>query len=372
MRIGLKRIVNNYLTNMRGWKTNRNIVLIESDDWGSIRMPSYNVYLKCLKAGYPVDKNPYERYDSLASEEDLELLFNILSDYKDINNKHPQITANCVVANPDFDKIRNCDFLEYHFELITETFKRYPKHTNNFEKWLKAKNDNIFLPQFHAREHINVSLLMNALRANDQDILWGFDHKMPGSIRKGELRNGNYFVEATRYVDSIDKQNKIDIYLDGLEIFEKLFGFKSVSIIPTNYTWDKDFDKFTKVKGVIINQGARKMKVPENNTAFLRYMGQKNESGQINLVRNCFFEPSLSLIRKNSVDSCLKEMDIAFKLNKPAIISSHRINYVGFVDQNNRDINLNLFSELIDKMLKKWPDIEFMNTVELGNLILKQ
>ena len=88
-----------------GWRTNFKIIVIESDDWGSIRMPSREVYKKCLNAGYRVDKNPYERYDSLLSQKDLELLFDLLIQFRDRNGNHPIITANCVVANPDFEKI---------------------------------------------------------------------------------------------------------------------------------------------------------------------------------------------------------------------------------------------------------------------------
>src|SRR5512145_1970748 len=150
----LSRIV----TNLRGWRTNRKIVVIESDDWGSIRMPSKEVYQICLKAGYPVDKIAYERYDSLLSQEDLELLFSLLLSLHDKNGNHPVFTANCVVANPDFEKIKHDDFQNYHYELITETFKRYPKHQNNFEIWKKGVQDRIFMPQFHAREHLNVAL----------------------------------------------------------------------------------------------------------------------------------------------------------------------------------------------------------------------
>ncbi len=61
----IKKIIGRSLINLLGWRTSRKIVVIESDDWGSIRMPSHDVYTKCLKEGYPVDKNAYERYDSL-------------------------------------------------------------------------------------------------------------------------------------------------------------------------------------------------------------------------------------------------------------------------------------------------------------------
>ena len=161
-------------------------------------MPSKEVYKKCLEAGYSVDKNPYERYDSLLSQNDLEMLFNLLTGFKDKNGNYPVITANCVVANPDFEKIRQNNFEYYFYELIVETFKRYPEHSNNFQIWKQGIESRIFFPQFHAREHLNVSLFMNALQKGDPYVLSGFENKMPGSIGRGNEAKGNLYVEATR------------------------------------------------------------------------------------------------------------------------------------------------------------------------------
>src|SRR5690554_514897 len=83
-----------YINERRGWTTDRKIIVIESDDWGSIRMPSRKVYDRCLEEGYRVDLNPYESFDSLESEEDLMALFETLNKFKDIYGKHPQLTAN--------------------------------------------------------------------------------------------------------------------------------------------------------------------------------------------------------------------------------------------------------------------------------------
>lgn len=81
-------MINSHAKNFWGWNTDRKIVVIESDDWGSIRMPSKNVYQQCLQSGYQVDQIAYERYDSLASEDDLELLFDLLSSFKDQGGIH--------------------------------------------------------------------------------------------------------------------------------------------------------------------------------------------------------------------------------------------------------------------------------------------
>lgn len=91
-----------HLVNYKGWQTTRKIIVIESDDWGSIRMPSKEIYDNLLKSGIRVDRCPYNRYDSLASEEDLSALFDVLTSFRDMNGNHPVITANTVVANPDF------------------------------------------------------------------------------------------------------------------------------------------------------------------------------------------------------------------------------------------------------------------------------
>jgi len=68
-----------------------------------------------LSKGIPVDNFYFTKYDCLESEEDLQLLFETLSLFKDRNGAHPVITANAVVANPDFISIKSCGKKEYHY-----------------------------------------------------------------------------------------------------------------------------------------------------------------------------------------------------------------------------------------------------------------
>ena len=144
-----------YINQRRGWTTDRKIIVIESDDWGSIRMPSREVYERTLKEGYRVDLNMYEKYDSLESEDDLVFLFETLSKFKDINGNYPQITANSLVANPDFVRIKESGNVEYFIETIDKTFASYPKHTKSMDLWYEGERKGIFCLQFHGREHFN-------------------------------------------------------------------------------------------------------------------------------------------------------------------------------------------------------------------------
>lgn len=370
--MSIKQNISRIFVNLIGWRTNQKILVLESDDWGSIRMPSAEVYKKCLKAGYRVDLNPYERCDSIESEDDLNILFDLLSRYKDIHNNHPVITANCCVANPDFEKIMKNNFTNYEYEHVTETFQKSPKHTKSFGLWKKGISEKLFFPQLHAREHLNVPRFMKALRNKDDDVLFGFNNKMPGMIKNINGRWRNIYVSATHFVDEESKNYILESYIDALKIFYELFGFKSESLIPANFTWSDDFNDAVSKMGIKYIQGNRKYRVPVQDIKKYKYhsvyLGKQNNYNQRYLVRNAIFEPTLTK-NKDEHLKCLNEIGIAFKMKKPAIISSHRLNFIGSIDIKNRDRNLRLFSVLIKEILKKWPDVLFMNSVQLGRLI---
>jgi len=115
--------------NLKDFRTNRHIVVFESDDWGAIRVPSRQVWEQLLAEGYSMDKRPYERYDTLETNEDVEALFDVLQQYKDSKGNHPIITANYLSQNPNFDAIRENGFTEYVGESIIDTYKSYPSST---------------------------------------------------------------------------------------------------------------------------------------------------------------------------------------------------------------------------------------------------
>src|SRR5690606_25930740 len=98
-----------------------------------------------------------------------------------------------------------------------------------------------------------------------------------------------------------------------------------------------------------------------------RYLGKKNTHKQLYITRNAFFEPSGSTT--NVVSSCLSEIELAFKFKKPAVISSHRVNYIGGLHEENRDRSLMQLKELLNTITKKWPEVEFMTSSELGKTI---
>lgn len=363
----LKNSISWNAINIPGWQTNRKIVVIESDDWGSIRMPSKEVYFKFVDEGLNLSSTDYNRFDTLESNEDLSRLFDVVRSFKDVYGNHPIITANMVVANPDFKRIRESDFSEYSFEPVTETLKRYPGRDKVISLWKSGKEEGLFHPQYHGREHVNVTRWMEALRNRSRNIMIAFDHETTFS-GKGDYN----FMEVLDFNHLDDLIFMKESLVEGLDLFEDLFGFRSRSFIPPCYVWDSEIEKSLYFNGIRYIQGLYVQSVPTGTFGNYRkkyhFLGSKNTHGQYYLIRNVFFEPTLYRL-SDPVGECLHRISIAFKWHKPAIICTHRINFMGALESRNREKNLKLLNQLLERILKTWPDVEFMTSNELGDTI---
>ena len=373
--LNIKKIISNHLVNIQGWRTNRKIVVFESDDWGAIRLPDITKIEEYRKR-YPYPKNPYLKYDSLASEEDLNVLFSLISDCKDNFGNHPKLTFNTVVANPDFRKIKESGFKQYYYEPFTETLKRFSNHSQSFNLWKNAIDEKLMYPQFHGREHVNVPLWLEELRNGNQELLDAFDL---GTWSVPENKSSIINLQASLdWIDERPKEYQEGYINEGLSLFEKIFGFKSITMIPNNFILGEQLHEVLKNNGIKVIQGMKYQKLPfgeDNNQKRRivgRFIGSENEQQIKYFVRNGQYEPTQMPANYDSVDGCLKEISNAFFWNKPAIINTHRLNYVGVYDQKTKDENIKNFRVLVKSIIKKWPNVEFMDSAELANLMLEE
>ena len=358
------------VSNIPGTILNKKIVVIESDDWGSIRMPSVKTYNDLKGKGLDLDSGDSKRYnlnDTLASSEDLVGLFELLSSFKDIKGNNPVFTAVSLVANPDFDKIKANNFQEYYWEPFTETLKKYDS-ISSFSAWQEGIANKLFIPEFHGREHLNVAAWMRSLQEKNPEThlafdygLWGFTNKHP---------NGLSFQAAFDLEKSEDLKIQEEIVKNGLALFENIFGYKARFFVPPNGPFNNSLETVAAHNGIDYMSASKKqLEVLGEGRTQKKYhwLGQKNGNGQHYITRNCFFEPSQE--GKDWVDICLSDIDIAFRWKKPAVISSHRVNYIGRLRPENRANGLKKLEVLLQSILSKWPDVEFMTSVELGDLI---
>lgn len=362
------KLAKNYI-NFRGWKTNRKIVVIESDDWGSIRMPSKQIVDE-LKKKYPLSNNKFTELDGLERTTDLTELFSLLKKHKDKNNNHPVITACSLVANPDFKKIEESQFTNYYYETIEDTYNDYGE-SELIALWKdKGIKENLLYPQFHGREHINHFKWLNVLQSGNQMELEAFEKRSLLGLSGSLTTSKELYMAAFEAHSQFEKELVLKATIDGLEKFKEIFGFNSISFVPSQSKQFEEINQTLVKNGVLFSQAGQYF-TPKGDGNFKkvdRFWGDKDKYGMIFWRRNCNFEPFKD--NSNEIEKCLSEIEIAFRWGKPAVISSHRINFTSRIDKIHRDKCLDKFDQLLTRITKKYPDVEFLNSAQLAEIIL--
>jgi hypothetical protein len=335
-------------------------------------MPSRAVYEKLLKAGLGLnagDGKRYSMYDSLESSEDLESLFLSLNRYKDSTGSPARFTAVSVVANPDFDRIKANGFQTYFYEPFSETAKRYDlgDTINLYHQGIQNK---VFIPQFHGREHLNVPVWLKALQQDNTETHMAFNERMWAFVPRVNFWEGLEYEAAFQLSETVELEDHRKTIEEGLDLFEKSFGYKAEYFVPPNGHINNSLNGVCFNKGVKLRSTAKIQLEPIGNGTVkkrVHWLGQRDKSGLRYVTRNCFFEPCSG--GKDWVDSCLNDVRLSFRWNKPAIISSHRVNYIGVHDKTNREKSLQELEKLLSGIVKNWPDVEFISTDQLVALL---
>lgn len=370
----LKEKISKNFINSIGWNCKQKYLIIESDDWGSVRMPSKEVFNVLKKNNIAVDRYSFDRNDSVESEEDLNALFDTLTQFKDISGNHPIITAYSVVTNPDFEKIEHTGRKEYHYETVLETYKR-TEHTRMVPKIIqRAMAETLFFPQYHGREHIHMKRYMEAINSNSDKENLAFTHRAIISAKSSTCTNGytkDYF-KGFAYSNTSEFVELEEIHRDGLKIFKEIYGFSSVSFVAQGGVWGDHILQMMAEQNVKLIGGQQQVpKLGGGYDTVNNYWGRKNKYDQIYWRRNCRFEPARNL-KLDWINYCLAEIEIAFRWGKPAVISSHRENFIGSIVKENRVNSLCKLEVLLTEILKRWPDVHFISTAQLAEIMLAE
>lgn len=355
---------------IKSFKTNRKIVVIESDDWGAMTVPTLDIYNELIRKGLNLEKSHYTRFDTLEDVTDLDALYTVLSKYKDSRGRSPIVTMNFIMANPDYQAIKESGFTEYRYECLNETYRRFGKG-DVLDKVKSGMQDGLVYPQLHGREHLNVSLWLRYLRDSFTPIRLAFDYEM-FAVTTGS--SGIPMESVKRSLFSRDEKELIinkEQITDAQKIFEKTFGFKSQSFVAPNYCWNPTLELTMYENGIKYLQSSYIQTYCDLNTGKLKekwhYLGQRNSQGMLFSVRNVKFEPSE---REDDItDKTLRDISVCFSNNQPAIISCHRVNFNGGLQVKNRDKSLSQLDKLLKELIKTYPDVEFLSSEELFNIM---
>ncbi len=365
----MKATLKKHIINARGSRLKEKFIVFESDDWGAIRIPDNQTRKALLKKGLTRESDPFSQYDTLETTDDYLSLFEVLNKFKDSKGNPPVITANFILNNPNFSKILEGKFQEYHSESFLETYKNYSGSEKALDALKEGLENKFLVPQFHGSEHLNVVRWMKYLKSKDERFLFAFAQNCFAIDEIGSHNRRENLMAAYDY----NSQEELDFVKSsiarGLQQFEDIFGVKSKTSIAPCYVWDQKVEEELLTGGIKGIQGSFLQNIPVPGKGFkkkYRYTGQKNKNNQSYFVRNGLFEPSLNS-NIDWVSKCMQSIEIAFKWGKPAIIGSHRINFTGRLSKEQRDKNLKMLKQLLFEIHKKWPDILFVSSKNLLN-----
>lgn len=351
-----------------GFKTNRKILVIESDDWGCKRAQDeiwnkqHSNYSKC----------PYNVFDALETPDDLHALLDVLNSVKDKEGNPASITANTIMANPDYERIKDSNFEQYFHIPTYVDLKTDPKRSELPAMVKEAINSKVYFPQLHGREHVNIAQWLGALRRGHSELRKAFERKTFGINLKDKVNKRSNVMAALDFSNELEFAEHNDSIKASQSLFIDFFGFKSDTFIAPAYIWHPNHETAMNEVSIMATQGIPYQYIPKLGSDVFekkfRISGSVSTQGLLRLVRNIHFEPSL-IKRNDEVGSCLKRIQLAFFLGKPAVISAHRINFMGGNHEANRKDNLILLKDLLHRVVNLWPDIEFMNSSQLYHIM---
>lgn len=370
----IKPILSSIISNLKnsiGWKTNRKIVVFSVDDYGNVRLNS----VESRKNMDLAEMKIYSRFDALDTLEttqDLEQLFEVLSSVKDKNGRYAVFTPFALPCNIDFEKMEADNFQHFYFETLPNTYKKLAvqqpnAYTGTWELWKDGIAKGFLKPQFHGREHLNLTVFNDKLKKRDLQLLTALKNKSYTSISDDDYPTMSSMAE----LDFWDvKENELfkPLLKEGLQLFEEVFGYASCYFTPPVFNIHHSLFQTLKSNGIQFLDLALLRKEHQGLNAYKKsfnYIGKKTKEGLIIMVRNVVFEPT----EERGIDwvaFTMKQINTAFRWNKPAIISSHRVNFCGHIEEQNREKGLSVLKKLLEEIVKKWPDVEFMSADELA------
>lgn len=349
------------LLNLISWKSNKKILVFLADDYGA-ELNNYK-HFAGLSLRTEIDgENRFSKFDGIALRDDLTALFDVLKKHQNTNGKSAVFTAVSSMANVDLEKFKSTS--EYAITPIKDYLNSV--ESGLFKIWEEGMQANVFVPELHGREHLNASRFLRLIESNAEladffNIYRSFPVLKPVEGIRDYLKAYDFDAQS-----ELVEQEKIIVH--SISIFENSFGRKPSLFVAPGLISHKSLNQVLVANGVLAIDKARKSREPKGQGKYgtsFNYTGKTLVNGKLKVLsRNIMFEPNAT----KSTDwaaKAAKQVDQCFASNVPAIVSTHRVNYVGAIDENNRKEGLSALDSFLSHVVKNHPDVEFMSASEL-------
>ena len=353
------------LKNIPGWRTPRKLVVFISDDWGDLRIESEENYEQLLAGGIPVENSVHTKYEALANAEDLEMLFSVLSSFKDSKGKPAVFTPFTIMANPDFEKIRDSGYQNYTAIPFVKRLKTTEEGKKTWRAWQDGIQRGVFNPEYHGRDHLNVPVWMKALRKGDEKLHFCYNNHYAYYRTEDMSINPVYAFYFETEKDFLFLERSL---MQGVDLFQDAFGRKPVVFSPPNGMFNRRFYPSLVEKKIKAISAAHRRIEPDGKGGTVTgkcSFGEESPEGLLHYISNCAFEPVKE--EYTGPEITLKQIAAAFRWGKPALINTHRVNYIGSRNPDVRAKGLEELNKLLAEIRRVWPDSEFISAGEFAN-----
>lgn len=344
------------------WRAFRTVVF-ESDDWGACEYaPTKQIWSQTV-AATPIEGLRPAQNAKLESVEEIVRLGELLEKYPDKNGGPAVITAFFCLANPDFEQIATTGI--YHDIAIDQGFPASWQKNSAMEAWRHAVQKGWFFPEFHSRlHHMNPGSWLRLLKETSE--LGEEARKRFG--QEIYYQNSHYPEYSGMMPEAIQEW-----ITPALATFRRLFatsptaGVTSDATPLTEIIWAANGIKTFCLRNFSIPGAAPLVyhTKPWNNQDASTPMGAWNpETDVVYLSRNVFFEPGFD--PNYSFEKITSDIEAVWARNEPAILSSHRLNFISWNDE----FTSRGFEEMerLLAWLAQFGDVQFLSTAEVSSI----
>ena len=367
----MKQYLLNHLKNIGGWTTKRKLILFSVDDYGNLRIRNRKALYTLRKEGLELSKR-FDSLDNLENTNDLSMLFKVLQSVRDHNGRPAVFTPYALPCNIDFESMAANGYRKYVREQLPITYVKLAQNDSDYkgawELWREGIDSGILAPQFHGREHFNLGIFNDLLASGNKELLTclrsGSYVTVPDHAKYDSGWTAAYAYREQEEIAAFPK-----IIVSGIQAFKEVYGYLPTVFTPPAQHFPPQLDDKLRQWGFkAVDRAFRQPRNFKGNRKKVSNRQGLQSDGLVQIVRNVVFEPSEPR-GFNWVDYTFKQVEAAFRMGKPANISSHRVNFSGGIDETNREKGLAALKALLKKVVKNFPDVEFLSVAELADMI---
>jgi hypothetical protein len=310
-------------------------VVLESDDWGLCAWVPDDRAFRALATLPAFRTEAGLRYgrSTLETADDVRLLAAELIEWRGGDGFPPVWQANTIVANPDYARMRPplFEFEELPLCVHPDLPSRWAR-PGLWDALRRAEGDGVWWAELHGLHHLPEAAWLGALRRGESDARRACEQSSP--IGRAVEASGEYDASEPRALRARNVRRAV-------QAFRTLFGRAPTSFCPPDYRFDDWFEGEAASIGLTTIQGKAEQAGRGWAPLRRRWFGLRfphHDGIRFHMPPRIAFEPEGMAQPKTprGIEAAMRGIHAAWARGRPAIVSTHRMNYAHMLPAHNR------------------------------------